>query len=103
MVDIIQLKKEQLKLAKKVTISDRIKKIDTIGGVGQTFIDNKVISAIVICNYKDFKIIETKYAVVDAKIKYIRGFLFYREGPAAIEAFNKLESLPIEKLSKLFP
>jgi len=94
MVDVAQLKKEQLKLAEKVIIRDFIKNIKTIGGVEQAFIENKVISAIVVCDYKDFKVIEKEYATVDAKINYMSGYLFYREGPAVIEAFNKLKEKP---------
>lgn len=94
MIDIKKLKEEQAKLAKKVIIRDITKNIKTIGGVEQAFVENKILSVIVVCDYKDFKVIENKYSVVDAKIPYISGFLFYREGPAIIETFNKLEQKP---------
>ena len=79
MIDVRKLKAEQLKLAKKVIVNDSVKKINTIAGVDLAFYENKIISAIVVCNYKDFKIIEKKYVVVDIKIPYISGFLFYKE------------------------
>ena len=94
MVDLDKLKEEQLKLAKKVILSDSVKNIKTIAGADQTYIGGKVISAIVVCDYKSLDVIEEKHAVVDAKIPYISGFLFYREGPAVIEAFNILEHKP---------
>jgi len=94
MVEKTQLIIEQLKLADKVITSDSVKKIKTIAGAEQAFIGEKVISAVVVCDYKDFKIIEKKDAIVDAKLNYISGFLFYREGPAVIEAFNRLEQKP---------
>lgn len=94
MIDIKKLKEEQLKLSKKVIISDSMKNIKTVAGVEQTIVKNKVISAIVVCDYKDFKVIERKYESVDVKIPYISGFLFYREGPAIMEAFSKLEQKP---------
>lgn len=94
MVDLSKLKEEQIKLAKKVTISDSIKSIKTIGGAEQAFFGNKVLSAIVVCDYRNFKIIEEKHATAEAKMPYISGFLFYREGPAVMEAFNKLEQKP---------
>ncbi len=94
MVDISKLKEEQLKLAGKVSIVDNIEKIKTIGGVEQIFYENKIISTIVVCDYKDFKFIESKYSIADVKIPYISGYLFYREGPAIMEAFNKLEHKP---------
>lgn len=94
MIDFDVLKKEQLKLAEKVITSDSIKNIKTIAGADQAYIGNKVISAIAVCDYKGLKLIEEKHAVVDAKIPYKSGFLFYRDGPAVMEAFNKLENKP---------
>ena len=94
MIDFDALKKEQLKLAEKVITSDSIKNIKTIAGADQAYIGNKVISAIAVCDYKGLKLIEEKHAVVDAKIPYKSGFLFYRDGPAVMEAFNKLENKP---------
>lgn len=94
MVDLIKLKKEQLKLAGKVIIADSLKKITTIGGVSQAYTENKVISAIAVCDYKSHKVIEKKHAIVDVKMPYKSGFLFYREGPAVLEAFNNLENKP---------
>jgi len=96
MVDLDKLKEEQLKLAKKVILSDtgNVKKLKTVAGADQTYVDRKLISTIVVCDYKSLEVIEEKHAVVDAKIPYISGFLFYREGPAIIEAFNMLERKP---------
>jgi deoxyribonuclease V len=94
MVDLAKLKEEQLKLAKKVILTDNVKKIKTIAGADQAYIGDKVISAIVVCDYKSMDIIEEKYAAVDAKLPYISGFLFYRDGPAIIEAYNLLENKP---------
>lgn len=94
MVDLSKLKEEQIKLAKKVIINDSIKSIKTIAGAEQAFFEGKIISAIVVCDYKNFGIIEEKHAAAEAKMPYISGFMFYREGPAVIEAFNKLEQKP---------
>jgi len=94
MIDFEALKKEQNKLAKKVITTDSFEKIKTIAGADQAYIGNKVISAIAVCDYKGLKLIEEKHAVVDAKIPYKSGFLFYRDGPAVMEAFNKLENKP---------
>jgi deoxyribonuclease V len=94
MIDFNALKKEQLKLAKKVSIVDSNKNLKTIGGAVQAYVDGKVISTIAVCDYKGLKLIEEKYGVVDSKIPYKSGFLFYKDGPAVIEAFNKLENKP---------
>lgn len=94
MIDVNKLKEEQLKLASKVIINNKFDKIKTVGGVDQTFIGEDVISAIVVCDYKSMDIIEEKYSIVKAKVPYISGFIFYREGPAIIDAYSKLENKP---------
>ena len=94
MIDFEALKKEQLKLAGKVSIVDSVKNIKTIAGADQAYANGKVISAIAVCDYKSMGFIENKNAVVEAKIPYKSGFLFYKDGPAIIEAFNKLENKP---------
>jgi len=89
-----ELKEEQIKLAKKIITTNSFEKITTIGGVDQAYVDDNIISAIAVCDYKNLKVIEKKYAVVEAKIPYKSSYLFYRDGPAIIEAFNKLENKP---------
>ncbi|MBL7055105.1 endonuclease V [Candidatus Woesearchaeota archaeon] len=93
MLGLSKFKEEQLKLANEVTLKCGFSKVKTIGGCDQAFIDEDVISGIVICN-KDIEITEKKHAVVKTKIPYVPGFLFYREGPAIIDVFNKLEKKP---------
>ncbi len=87
-----KLKEEQLKLAKEVITKDDFKKIELVAGIDQAFFDNKIISGIVVL--KKGKIIERKYAVKEVKIPYIPGYLFYREGPVILEAYNLLENKP---------
>lgn len=94
MIDFDALKKEQLKLAEKVSVTNSIKNIKVIAGADQAYVENKVISAIAVCDYKSMKLIETKHAVIEAKVPYKSGFLFYKDGPAIIEAFNRLENKP---------
>jgi len=87
-----KLKEEQLKLAKEVITKDEFKKIELVAGIEQSFIENKIISGIIVLKKK--KIIEKKYAVVESKFPYMPGYLFYREGPAILEAYNSLENKP---------
>jgi len=91
---IEELKKEQNKLAKKIVLKKDFGKIKLIAGVDQTYVNKKIISAIVVLDYETMKIVEQKYAVLDEKFPYLSGFLVYREGPAIIEAFSKLENKP---------
>ena len=94
MIDFEALKREQLKLAKKVSTVDSIKNIKTVAGADQAYVENKVISAIAVCDYKTLKVIENKQTISEAKNPYKSGFLFYKDGPAIIEAFNTLEDKP---------
>mgnify|MGYP001173107601 FL=1 len=94
MVDLSKLKEEQIKLAEKVITFDIFEKIKNIAGSDQIHFDGKIISTIVVCDYKNLKVIEKNYAIVEEKIPYKSGFLFYKDGPAVIEAFNKLENKP---------
>lgn len=89
-----KLRKEQLKLAKLVIIEDKFSNIDTVGGCDQAFFDNKIISAIVICDYKTMNVLEKQYSVVKARVPYIPGYLSYREGPAIIKTYKKLKKRP---------
>jgi deoxyribonuclease V len=94
MIDFNKLKEEQIKLSKKVITTDNFEKLKTIAGVSQVYVGNKVISFIVVCDYKTLEVVEEKYAIVEGKIPYKSSYLFYRDGPVIIEAFNKLEQKP---------
>ena len=91
---IDELKQEQLKLSQKIILKDNFKKIQTIGGIDQVYQAHEVISCVVVCDVKTMKIIEKQTAKAKAPIPYIPGLLAYREMPAAIEAYNKLETKP---------
>jgi len=47
---IEEFKKGQVKLARKIILQDGFSKIDTIAGVDQAFVNNRIISAIVVCD-----------------------------------------------------
>jgi deoxyribonuclease V len=93
-MNVRDLKKEQLKRAKKVIVKDDFDEMNYIGGCDQAFVDNQVISAVVVLDAKTLKLIEKKYAVAEAPIQYIPGFLSYRESPAVVEAVSKLQQKP---------
>lgn len=93
-MNIRELKKEQSRLAKKVVVKDDFDDIEYIGGCDQAFVGNKVISAVVVLKKDTLELVEKKYAVAEAPIQYIPGFLSYRESPAVVEAVAKLEQKP---------
>ncbi len=94
MIDVRRLKEEQLKLAKKVSLKDEFSEIKTIGGVDQAFANGKIISMVVVLDYNTFELMDNKFAIVGETMPYVPGFLGYREGPAIVEAFSKLERKP---------
>jgi len=91
---IDELKKEQLKLSQKIILKDSFKKIQTIAGIDQVYENHEVVSCIVVCDARTMKVIEKQTARSQSPIPYIPGLLAYREMPAAIEAYNKLETKP---------
>ncbi|MFH1064025.1 MAG: endonuclease V [Candidatus Woesearchaeota archaeon] len=93
-MNVMELKKEQLKLSKKVIIRDDFDELNYIGGCDQAYIGNKVISAVVVLDYKTLEVVERQDATADAPMQYIPGFLTYRESPAILAAMSKLEQKP---------
>lgn len=93
-MNLEDLKKEQVKLAQKVILNDNFKKINAVAGADAVYQDQEVIACVAVCDYKTLKIIETQIAKVKAPMPYVPGFLAYREMPAVIEAFNRLENKP---------
>ena len=51
-------------------------------------------AVIVVLKYPEFEIIEVAEEVRDVRIPYIPGYLNFREGPAFIKTFQKLETKP---------
>jgi len=93
-MDLYELKKEQKKLAQKVILKDDFSKIKTIGGVDCAQRQNKLAACVVVCEFPSLKLIEKQTAILHDHLPYRPGFLAYREMPAIIEAFNKLEQEP---------
>jgi len=93
---LVDLVAEQTELAKKIVLKDRLpRKIKTVAAVDQSFPDEKtVVSAVVVCNYKTFDVVERAHSIVRTNFPYISGFLSYREGPAIIEAVSALKTKP---------
>ena len=93
-MDLYELKREQQKFANKVESQDSFSKIKTIGGIDCAQIRNKLVATVVVCEYPSMKLLERKSFVLSDPLPYATGFLAYREMPAMIEAFNKLEQEP---------
>lgn len=93
-MDLIELKKEQLKLAPKIVLRDEFNSIKTLAGAECLTIGKDIIGCIVVCEFPSFKVLEFKTYLLNNPLPYHSGFLAYREMPALIEAYNQLEQEP---------
>ena len=93
-IDTFELKREQHKLSRKVLLRDDFDKVKTIGGAECLAVGNKLIAVVVVCEYPSLELIEKQSYLLDQPLPYKLGFQAYREMPAIIEAFNKLEQEP---------
>ncbi len=92
-MDLEKLKSEQRKLASKVILKDTVKNPKIIAAADQAYLDqDTILAAIVVIDLRTKEIIEQKYTQMRCPIKYIPGFLSYRESPAIVETYSKLES-----------
>ena len=94
-IDMEALKREQIKLAKGLSIKDStdFSLATRFAAVDNAVINNRIIAAIIVCD-KECNIIEQQYFFDKLKFPYLHGFRSYREMPAMIEAFNKLNEKP---------
>lgn len=93
-MDLYELKKEQLKLASKIILQDGFDKISTIGGAECIPVGSKLLACVVVCKFPSLQLKEKKTYLLDDPLPYHPEFLAYREMPAIIEAYNKLEEEP---------
>jgi deoxyribonuclease V len=95
MADLAKLKEEQIRLSKKLKISDNfLGNVKTVAGCDIVYTPEKIISVISVCDAKTLKLKEQKYSVSEIKFPYIPGFLSYREAMPLIETYHKLETKP---------
>ncbi|MBU0470365.1 MAG: endonuclease V [Nanoarchaeota archaeon] len=93
-MDVLELKKEQFKLAGKISLNDTFSKVKTIGGISCLQFGNQLMASVTVCEFPSLKLIENKTYLLDNPLPYKPGFLAYREMPAMIEAYNKLDEEP---------
>ena len=89
-----ELKKEQLKLTRKVQIRDGFEQLKTIGGVSCTNFEDKLLATVVVCEFPSMKLLEKQTAILHNPLPYQPGFIAFREMPIMLEAVNKLEQDP---------
>jgi deoxyribonuclease V len=103
-IDLEKLEKEQLELAKNLEIKDKIdfSLADSFGAVDISFIKNQILVSIIVCKpllegedgKKECEIIDRAYFLDKVHFPYLAGFRAYRELPAMVKAFDKLNEKP---------
>ena len=93
-MNIIELKREQLKLSRKVESRDSFNKVKTLGGVVCIQSGSGLLASVVVCEFPSLKIKENKTYLLNNPLPYKQDFQAYREMPAMIEAVNLLEEEP---------
>ncbi len=93
MLDKVKLKKEQEKLSKKIVLKNDVDDYRVIAGCDAVYTGKKIIYVIVVFD-REFNLKEKKYTVMDAKVPHFRNYVAYRECPAAVETYHKLEIDP---------
>jgi deoxyribonuclease V len=90
-----RLVQTQLQLARQVIVRDCLpRRIRTIGGVDQAFLDNELISALIVCEFPTLRVIEKRYVAVRATFPYVPGLLAFREGPAILRVLKRSKTRP---------
>ncbi len=93
-MDLTELKQEQLKLSSKVVLRDGFTQLKTIGGVDCVPCGKNLLACVVVCEFPSLTLKEKKTFLLPDPLPFMQGFLAYREMLAIVEAFNLLEEEP---------
>jgi deoxyribonuclease V len=94
-IDFEKLEKEQIALARDLTLSDKIdfSLTETFGAIENIFLKNKILSCMIVVD-KNFEIIDQAYVFERINFPYFPGFRSYRELPAMIKVLERLNEKP---------
>ncbi|MBS3169442.1 endonuclease V [Candidatus Woesearchaeota archaeon] len=93
-MDLRELKQEQLRLAPKIILRDSFTKVKTIGAAACVSCGKDLIACVVVCGFPALTLKEKKTFLLPDPLTYVPSYEAYREMPAIIEAFNRLEEEP---------
>ncbi|MDP3012852.1 MAG: deoxyribonuclease V [Candidatus Subteraquimicrobiales bacterium] len=88
----------QLQLRKKLIFDAGfdIDKVNLVAGadVSYSVKEDTIYATVVVLSFPDLKVVEEAWAKRKAGFPYIPGLLVFREGPALLDAFEKIENEP---------
>ncbi len=93
-MDTFKFKKEQERLAKRLSIKDSFEKISTVGGVACIKKEDKLIASIIVLYFPSLELKEKQSFILSDPLNLPQEFQSYVQLPAIIEACNKLEQDP---------
>ncbi|MFZ5602309.1 MAG: deoxyribonuclease V [Pseudomonadota bacterium] len=86
----------QSRLAPLVEVQDRLPDVRFIGGVDVGFEDGNRVTraALVVLSYPDLQVVERQLAKIPTAFPYVPGLLSFREMPAILQAYSRLNQKP---------
>jgi deoxyribonuclease V len=93
-LDPNQAAQVQVALRERLVLSWQPKPVSTIGGVDVGLGEDTARAAIVVLRYPDLSPLEGVTAEVPLTFPYVPGLLAFREGPAILAAWDKLQTRP---------
>jgi deoxyribonuclease V len=86
----------QRELKERVRLQPLLKQVHTIGGTDISFNKNSttVYAGIVVLSFPDLQVIHSATTITSVTFPYVPGLLAFREVPALLEVWSKLEVMP---------
>ncbi len=84
----------QKDLRKYIDLKNRVEKIEKVAGVDCFYKEEKVKSALVICDYQTLEIIKVYTTEDYITFPYIPSFFAFREGPVIVKLLEKIKEKP---------
>lgn len=93
-MDTLELKKEQNKLANMVVLKDGFSSVQKIAGATCIQSGEDILASVVVFEFPSMNLIEMQTFLLKDPLSYHLFYEAYREMPALIEAYNKLDEEP---------
>jgi len=84
----------QKRLLQKISFSPTFNHIELIAGVDASYQNGYIVGGIVILKYPELSVLDREYVINKVNFPYRSGLLTFREGPALINLFKKIEWNP---------
>ena len=93
-LDLQEATATQAALRQRIVLTWDQREIDTVAGLDVHFTAERARAAIVVMRHPGLELVEQVVACAAVEFPYIPGFLAFREGPALVGAWQRLECTP---------